>query len=102
MMPSVCSLESCAIAAGGRRIAVVLRRKKRIEQNPSLEDNFCTFCTLHSISTCCALLRFTLGSITGWGSQFERRRLATSTSHLLAPGVVPQPPPSPSSPHSPP
>src|SRR6266481_1581607 len=88
MMPSVCSLESCAIAAGGRRSAVILRRKKRIEQNPILEDNFFTFCTLHSISTCCALLRFTLGSISGWGSQFERRRLATSNSHLLAAGVV--------------
>ena len=59
-----------------------------MEVNAIVRHNFFTFSGLHSISTCCALLRFTLGSISGWWSQSERQRSATSSSHLLAAGVV--------------
>ena len=81
MIPSVCSeLGSCALAVGAQITTVMLMKRKG--RNPAVKYNFFTFFDLHSISTCCALLRCFLRRLGGWGSQFLRPRTATSDSHF--------------------
>src|SRR5205807_1360153 len=62
IFPSICSeLRTCAFAIGAQRVAVMLR--KRIARNPAFSEHFLRFCNLHSISTCCALLRYSSGDL---------------------------------------
>src|SRR5438477_2721337 len=67
MIPSVRSeVGACAFAVGAHTNAVMV--PKRMGKNPTLRYNFFAFCNLHSISTCCALLRRSLGRLGGcWG-----------------------------------
>src|SRR5260370_42258211 len=60
----------------------------RMARNQALTIKFLAFCNLHSISTCCALLRHFLGRLGGWGSPSVRPRSATSNSLLQAAVVV--------------
>src|SRR5713226_1374376 len=87
IVPVLCSLlEPCAFAIGTHTIAIVLR--KRIARNPAFDHHFLKFCNLHSISTCCALSRYFLWRLGGWGRQSVRRRTATSNSHFRTAVVV--------------
>src|SRR2546428_8607030 len=58
IVPPVCSAEggcACAIAVGAQTIKLMLRN--RMGSNAAFRDQFLKSCNLHSISTCCALLR---------------------------------------------
>src|SRR2546430_7785326 len=66
IFPSICSeLRTCALAIGAQTTTLMLT--KRIARNPDFSERFLTFCNLHSISTCCALLRHFLWRLGGWG-----------------------------------
>src|SRR5690242_16754452 len=81
MIPSVRSeVEACAFAFGANENTVTVT--KRLGKNPAIRHNFFTFCNLHSISTCCALLRRPLRRLGGWWSPSVRPRSATSNSHF--------------------
>src|SRR5947207_13948281 len=68
MIPSVRSeVEACAFVVGAHTNAVMVT--KRMERNPAIKRNFLAFCNLHSISTCCALLRCSLGRLGGCRGQ---------------------------------
>src|SRR5436853_464410 len=67
IFPSICSeLRTCALAIGAQTTTLMLT--KRIARNPDFSERFLTFCNLHSISTCCALLRHFLRRLGGWGA----------------------------------
>src|SRR2546429_1624531 len=81
IFPSVCSeTGACACAIGAQTVAAIL--KKRRERNPALRHDFFTFRNLHSISTCCALLRHSLRRLGGWGRDRKSTRLNSSHGYI--------------------
>src|SRR2546421_6175976 len=65
---------------------------KRIARNPDSNERFLTFCNLHSISTCCALLRHCLRRLAVWGGKSYGCEIAPPTIPFQLPvGARPRP-----------